>query len=297
MYTSTTKNTNNRRKYKFKDEHFFDCIDTQEKAYYIGLLWADGCNYINTDKGKQAYRISISLQSSDIDILTKFATNLYENSIPVVIKNRHASCYSTTPLCLMTINSKHISTVLYNYGMTPKRTTTCQFPTGVNWTEKTFSAFLRGFFDGDGTISIGGNRASVGIIGTEKMMDQLNEMIYKFYGFKLLESYEDRTNVKLKYLRLFGTNSPKKLLDIMYCESTVHLERKYKKYLELCQIVKFKLENKLVPHKNITFQDEKYYRLFIKHGNTSHRNIFKTLEDAIKCRNLILVSMGRPIPY
>ena len=52
------------RKYTL-NENYFDIIDTQEKAYIVGLLFSDGCiSEINN-------AISISLKEEDKDILFK----------------------------------------------------------------------------------------------------------------------------------------------------------------------------------------------------------------------------------
>lgn len=45
------------------DDNYFDVIDTQEKAYILGLLWSDGHNCV--DLGK----VNIQLQEQDVDIL------------------------------------------------------------------------------------------------------------------------------------------------------------------------------------------------------------------------------------
>ena len=53
---------NGKRKYNL-DEHYFDKIDTPNKAYILGLLFADGNNSLVKST------IRISLQESDKDIL------------------------------------------------------------------------------------------------------------------------------------------------------------------------------------------------------------------------------------
>ena len=52
------------RKYNI-DETFFDVIDTEEKAYFLGLLYADGCNATNRNA------VILSLKEDDKEILEK----------------------------------------------------------------------------------------------------------------------------------------------------------------------------------------------------------------------------------
>ena len=54
------------RKYPL-NEHYFDNIDCEDKAYFLGLLFADGCNHRDNK-----YKITISLQEEDKEILSKF---------------------------------------------------------------------------------------------------------------------------------------------------------------------------------------------------------------------------------
>ena len=48
------------------DESFFDVIDSEQKAYILGLLFADGCNDI---KKKGGATVSLSLNEKDEDII------------------------------------------------------------------------------------------------------------------------------------------------------------------------------------------------------------------------------------
>lgn len=57
------------RKYQL-DEHYFDSIDTPNKAYILGFLHSDGSNF--PDKST----ISLSLQEEDIDILERIRKEL-----------------------------------------------------------------------------------------------------------------------------------------------------------------------------------------------------------------------------
>ncbi|MEK6878698.1 MAG: hypothetical protein AABY22_03775, partial [Nanoarchaeota archaeon] len=58
-----------RRKHFF-DFDFFNIINTEEKAYFLGLLYSDG---FITKNGNQ---VVISLQENDVDILEKFKKSI-----------------------------------------------------------------------------------------------------------------------------------------------------------------------------------------------------------------------------
>jgi DNA invertase Pin-like site-specific DNA recombinase len=63
--------TANKRQYKI-NEDYFEKIDTEEKAYFLGFLYADG--HITSGKGKS---ITLSLQKADIHILETLSIAIY----------------------------------------------------------------------------------------------------------------------------------------------------------------------------------------------------------------------------
>lgn len=62
-------------KYTFNRD-YFERIDSKDKAYFLGLLYADGCNSISTTQ--RHCTIILNLQEKDKDILNVF--NKYINS-------------------------------------------------------------------------------------------------------------------------------------------------------------------------------------------------------------------------
>lgn len=56
--------------------------------------------------------------------------------------------------CRWEIVNKHLWEVLYNYGCTPRKSTTLQFPElSIFQSPDLIRHFIRGYFDGDGCIS------------------------------------------------------------------------------------------------------------------------------------------------
>ena len=64
------------RKY-ITNENFFDTIDTEAKAYFLGLMYADGNNYV---RGTHSYEMSIALEEGDKYILEKFRDVISRNT-------------------------------------------------------------------------------------------------------------------------------------------------------------------------------------------------------------------------
>ena len=140
------------RRYKF-DEYYMDTIDTPEKAYILGLFYADGCN------DKKYNRITITLQLEDTYLLEEirklFKSNkrLYFND-----NSKKENAKDSKTLILV---SEHLCQVLDSYGMVPEKSLILEWP---NWLRKDlYSHFIRGYFDGDGTITFFDKREDVGI--------------------------------------------------------------------------------------------------------------------------------------
>ena len=232
------------RKYKFKNENYFDVIDTDDKAYFLGLLWADGCNYRRDIKHKNAYQIHLSLQEQDGYIVRELANKIYynDNIVKLVDKSTKYDDYKRQNQISLRIPSKHVSDTLLNYGMTPRKSSDLIMPINIIWTDETIRSFIRGFFDGDGSIFYNNNSKQYGlsIISGVDHMKQMNEIINPYFGKLLHLEIKTCYSVPMAYLKLHGNQTTKKFLDWLYKDSTIHLDRKYEKYLELKNIVESK---------------------------------------------------------
>lgn len=125
------------RLYNF-NEKYFDIIDTQERAYFLGFLYADGYNNI-----KQG-RIQIALQWRDFDILEKLQNNLKSNYII------NCNIFNGFKQCFLSINSRYLSNQLTKLGMLHKKSLILKFPTEDQVPKHLIRHFIRGYFDGDG---------------------------------------------------------------------------------------------------------------------------------------------------
>ena len=231
--------TETNRKYKFKDEHFFDTIDTEAKAYFMGLLWADGCNYIKISKNKNAHQIVISLQERDKYILEKFCEYIYEDSsILRYVKATKYKNINKNPQWTFRIPSKHISTTLLNHGMEPRKSFTCEWP--KNLPTHLEKHFIRGYYDGDGGISFNSNSKNyiVGMISSVPFIATMKDRIYKLTGLDLSLKVEDKKYSKpMSILKIHGNNKCEKFLSWLYSDSSIFLKRKKERYNQLKSLI------------------------------------------------------------
>src|ERR1035437_4280784 len=136
------------RKFKLK-ENFFDEIDTQEKAYFLGFLYADGCNILHRN------RVSIVLHEKDYELLKMLNDLLLDgNDIKIEKRKNIEGHYINGKLCRnngnsirLDINSKYMSQKLNSIGMIPMKSSVVLFPTCVPF--HLMNHFIRGYFDGD----------------------------------------------------------------------------------------------------------------------------------------------------
>lgn len=138
--------------------------------------------------------------------------------------------------CSLEITSQHICEILdLNYGIIPNKTDKLKFQKLPN---KYMVHFLRGYFDGDGSIcesfsnknsitsSIYATFASGSRHFSEGLFNYLQEVL-KLGGH--LQEFEGATKWQLK----FNTNDAKTLLQYMYGDCSIFLDRKYTLYQRL----------------------------------------------------------------
>ncbi len=233
------------RKY-FPNDTFFDTIDTESKAYFLGLLWADGHNDIKNNC------IHIRLQEGDKHILETFGKAVYGDKIfPLyyeIRKDYSGNNYNLQNCYRLDINSKHMCETLLSYGATQTKSFTLEFPTCVP--NHLIHHFIRGFFDGDGSISIhkkGGKTYRAfcfSIICSMPFGKRLNEVVKEQIGVELQYLHDYRYNIPMVYSKTSGSYKPCKVLNWFYKDATIFLQRKYETYLKLVHYIQSKSDCK-----------------------------------------------------
>ena len=212
------------RKYPIVED-FFDNIDTEEKAYFLGFLYADGYN--NTDRNS----VNLSLKEDDKEIL-EILNNLLQPNKPlqyVEIKDTNSSNQYR-----LVIANKHISQKLVELGCVKAKNHTLTFPTEEQVPSCLIRHFVRGYFDGDGSVS-GDKQKQFCFVGTMDFLLPLQQILIKELNFsktKLDRRHKDRDN-NIRSLRYCGVNQCITFRDWLYKDATIYLERK-KKIFDSC---------------------------------------------------------------
>lgn len=211
------------------DEHYFDNIDSQDKAYILGLLWADGYN--NIDKGS----IIVSLQRPDKDLLEKinFLTCNERPLRKICLSEKNSTWQDQY---MITWQSKHVSKLLDQYGMHKKKTLILEYP---QWIDPVLHRhFIRGYLDGDGCISLSksGKYASVSMVGTSMFLNAIKDIIKENLDVDVVVQRDIRARDPICTLRCGTKDGVSKILEWIYDDASLFLDRKYQKYQQFLNI-------------------------------------------------------------
>ena len=210
------------------NENVFDVIDTEEKAYWLGFIFADGSISSHKEGQKKRYRFEITLGEQDKDHLYKFNKFMEheQNNVkskPVKYKDEIRMSYRWM------ISNKHLWTVLNDYGCTPNKSLTLQFPK-IKLSTQLKLAFVRGYFDGDGCISFhdkSHTKPFCSIVGTTDFLHEIQNTIFEI-DKKLVKNHDNNT-ITMVY-QCVGTKALE-LMYMLYYKANIFLNRKYKLFL------------------------------------------------------------------
>lgn len=210
------------------DETLFDNIDTEEKAYWLGFLYADG-NISTTGN-----RLEMNLSSKDLDHILKFKRFLKLESDIRIEDNRGKG----KEICRLSIRNKHMWNQLNNKGCVPCKSLILKFPDkSIFKSQNLIYDFIRGYCDGDGSLGIriikdsNNHQCWLSFVGTE---DFLNG-VQNFLGIIGTIRNKSCTNWSNQAWELkYGGTKARQIARLLYENSSIYLDRKYNKYLQFC---------------------------------------------------------------
>lgn len=204
----------------------FDIL-TPESLYWIGFIYADG--YVKQKDNR--HLITIDLSTRDRQHLEKFKNFLSAGvSIRDNIRKKGDKEYYTSNI---TISSKQLFDRLTSLDFTSNKT----YDATVHLDLVQSRDFWRGLFDGDGWISRTHTRqyqyAWVGLCGTKDTIQCFIDFV-KGSGIQTeVTEARFKKGTKNNYETAFVNKVGHQVLDLLYKDSTVYLERKYQSYLEI----------------------------------------------------------------
>ncbi len=280
----------NRRQYLL-DESFFEKIDTQGKAYWLGFLYADGwiCN--------KNHSVGLTLKASDGDHLIKFKKYVKSNAPITTIKSKQRKIKNQIiKSCLqknIMLHSKKVKMDLISVGCGLNKSLTLEFPNSSQVPQDLLSHFIRGYFDGDGCLSSYISKKDknprkayqMTIVGSDQFILSLKDFLLKILNVKIYTHKRGKVSI----LSLKTNERCKIFCEWIYSNSQIHLKRKYKIYQKMLKTAIFNHEGENSPYaKDYVFKKDntkikiKNLTLFCKTNNLNFRKMWKIAKGIVK---------------
>jgi intein-encoded DNA endonuclease-like protein len=201
-----------------RKRNFFKEINTEKKAYWLGFLYADGCVHSHN------CGISLALHTKDAEHL-----ELLKTSLNLTNKVQDVNGHNTKRL---EFTDKQMHADLIKQGCVPNKSLILEPPKNVP--ERLIRHFIRGLFDGDGSIYIRKSpriRCCFDISGSEKIISWVKQ--------KLDISNKTTTNKKVPTCYRITTSKIKKVYNLytyLYKDATIFLPRKKEIFKQACAV-------------------------------------------------------------
>jgi len=214
-------------------EDAFDVIDTEEKAYWLGFIYADGFITNPNAKSSKKYNVGILLKKDDIGHLEKFKQFLDAPQKITLGTSTIKGIDKTYYNARINIGSQKLHKKLQNWGITWNKSYDAKPPEEM----KTNRDFWRGVVDGDGYLGIVNDksrakgRKRLHLCGTIDMVQGFKDFLVSNGIGTTYEVVSVRES--MQYKMEVSSTMAEKAVKLLYEGSTVYLERKYQRYLEI----------------------------------------------------------------
>lgn len=132
-----------RKKYEY-NENYFNSIDTPEQAYWLGFIYADGFITKRTN-GNSVFGITLA----ELEPLEKL-NSCMQSTKPIYMYNKRNGFKPNSLEYKLSFTSNQLVNDLEKLGCIERKTFQLKFPSFLN--KKLIPHFIRGYFDGDGSV-------------------------------------------------------------------------------------------------------------------------------------------------
>ena len=202
------------------NRNYFSKINTEAKAYILGLLYADGYNQEDRNC------VSLRLHDKDFDIMEKIKEEM-EITKPIKSFN------SKHRMLAIELTSKKISKDLAKVGMTKAKTFIVRFPYD-HLDKSLYRHFIRGYFDGDGCANNTNPKfPQCQFTGNLDFMSDLRDVLIN--DNSNLNFVKIHPHFKSGTLRYGGRGNCIKMMNYLYKDATIYFDRKYSIFREIAR--------------------------------------------------------------
>ena len=190
-----------------EEKHFFDIIDTEEKAYILGFAASDGT--VSYDTNKSSYSLKFVVNSVDTQLLEEFRQILKSKAQVKTfetITNLPQGGTCTSEMSSVLFCSKTLVEGLIDKGVTPRKSLNLNVDY-LKIPDNLKRHFWRGLFDGDGTFGLFGKKKNLEVILTtsKTMAESTKKEILKLFPSFKVNFYERKECSGQTYNLIFTT--------------------------------------------------------------------------------------------
>lgn len=209
------------KRYRLTWEPFHD-IETQEQAYWLGFIMADG-NVQISDR----YSLEFGQSIKDKERVESFA-NFVNTQSALPIEEKFVRTNFASAGCLyvrVMIHDKQMVEDLISYGCVPRKSLVKKFPWRLS--QSLWRHFIRGYFDGNGTVSYtqSSKQLSFGFTSSYEMCTAIENILLS----------EDVVHKRVQLscegkafgFRHSGNKQAQSFFHYLYCQATTYMQRKY----------------------------------------------------------------------
>lgn len=208
------------RLYRCNDD-YFGTVKTQERAYWLGFLAADGC--VKHNRGSLV--VAVALAEQDRGHLERFREALGITA-PVHTETSTASCR-------VQVYSAQLAEDLSRFGVVPRKSATIRWP---ELPPDLLSHYLRGYFDGDGCVHVPKSapvyRSWFSIVSNTEFLLGLQAYLGETLGFgaNKFGRWNKTAGYEYAALAYSGLRQLEAFYRLIYGGATVWLPRKREKF-------------------------------------------------------------------